>query len=124
MLEVQIYQYKTYMLNGGGGGAGQRYTPVALPQESDSLHRRLHDSRGRFGRVWKIPFSSAFKLQTVQTVESRYTVCAIPAALYEDSVWECEDKVDPMHDTKACGRSGDAALRILNFDTSEGGCSV
>ena len=35
-----------------------------------------------------------------------------------------EDKVDPMHDTKACGRSRDANLRILNFDTSEGGSDV
>ena len=35
-----------------------------------------------------------------------------------------EDKVDPMHDTKSCGRSGDTAPRILNFDTSEGQCSA
>ena len=32
-----------------------------------------------------------------------------------------EDKVDPTHDTKACGGGeGGTAPRILNFDTSEG----
>ena len=72
----------------GRGGAGQRHTPIALPQESDSLHRRLGGSRGRFGRVWKIPFSPVFELQTVQPLASRCTDCAILAVFYEDSVWE------------------------------------
>ena len=30
-----------------------------------------------------------------------------------------EDTVDHMRNTKTCGRNGDTAPRILNFDTSE-----
>jgi hypothetical protein len=44
-----------------GWGTGQRHAPAALLQESNSLHRRLGDPRGRFGRMWKNMFFTSFQ---------------------------------------------------------------
>jgi hypothetical protein len=62
----------------------QRHAPATLPAGKNRypLYRRLGGPQRRSGRVRKISSAPGFDLRTVQLVASRYTVYAIPAAIY------------------------------------------
>ena len=65
------------------GVGGQHQTPAALPPGKTRypLYRRLGGPQGRSGRVRKIsPPPPGFDPRTVQSIASRYTDWAIPAA--------------------------------------------
>ena len=62
---------------------GQHHAAAALPSGKTRypLYRRLGGPQDRSGRVRKISPPPAFDPRTVQPVASRYTDCAIPAAM-------------------------------------------
>jgi hypothetical protein len=57
------------------GVGGQRHAPAALPPRKSQypLYRRLGETQGWFGRVWKILPPLGFDPRTVQPVASSYT---------------------------------------------------
>ena len=61
---------------------GQHHATAALPPVKTRypLCKRLGRPQGRSGRVRKISPPPGFDPRTVQSVASRYTDCAIPAA--------------------------------------------
>jgi hypothetical protein len=63
------------------GVGGQRHAPAALPPGKTRcpFYRRLGGPQHRSGRVRKISPPPGFDPQTVQSVASRSTDCAIPA---------------------------------------------
>jgi len=58
--------------------------PVALPPRKTRypLYRRLGETQGRSGRIWKISPPPGIDLRTVQPVASRYTEYTIPTHVY------------------------------------------
>jgi len=62
---------------------GQRHAPaILLPGKTwCPLYSRLSGPQGRSGRVRKVSPTLGFDPRNGQTVESRYTDCAIPAYL-------------------------------------------
>ena len=61
------------------------HAPIALPPEKtrQPLYMRRGRPQGRSGRVSKISPQPAFDPRTVQSVASRYTVCAIQAPNFD-----------------------------------------
>ena len=65
------------------GVGGQHHAPAALPLGKNRypLYRRLGGPQGRSWRVQKISPPPRLDPRTVQSVASRYTDWAIPAAI-------------------------------------------
>jgi hypothetical protein len=77
----QRYSYTLSLTSALMGVGGQRHAPADLPLAKTlyPLYRRLGGPYGRSGLVRKISPLPGFDPRTVQTVQSRYTDCAISA---------------------------------------------
>ena len=64
----------------------QRNAPAALPPGMTRypLYRSLAEPQGTSGQMWKISTPKGSDPWTVQSVDSRYTDCAIPAQLQSE----------------------------------------
>jgi hypothetical protein len=76
-----MYSYTLPSTSALDGVGVQRHAPADLPPEKTwyPLYRRLGGPQSRSGRMRKISPAPVFVPRTVQSVASRYTVCAIPA---------------------------------------------
>ena len=79
------YRSKPFPTSAPEGVGGQHHAPAAIPPGKAwyPLYRRLGKPQGRSVRLRKISPPSRFDPRTVQAVASRYTDCAIPAAILQ-----------------------------------------
>jgi hypothetical protein len=78
----KLYAFTLPVSSALAGVGSQHHASAALPLRKNRypLYGRLGGPRGEYGRVQKFSSLPGFNTRTVQSVTSRYTDYAIPAA--------------------------------------------